>query len=93
MMPLSAVNRFDRAFMRKIMSFVSIIEGLRSRLYQENYNLTELIDDILDATGYLGNWRRKARRGQERIANIDELVNKLVTYADEPRKRPHSAVP
>ncbi|MDD4113735.1 MAG: UvrD-helicase domain-containing protein, partial [Herbinix sp.] len=37
----------------KITPFVSMIEGLRAQLYQENYNLTELIDDILDATGYL----------------------------------------
>ena len=37
----------------KIMPFVSMIEGLRSRLNDDNYNLIELIDDILEATGYL----------------------------------------
>ncbi|NLY49023.1 MAG: DNA helicase PcrA [Clostridiales bacterium] len=73
----------------KIMSFVSIIEGLRSRLYQENYNLTELIDDILDATGYLKELEEEGSdEARERIANIDELVNKLVTYADEAEEAP-----
>lgn len=67
----------------KITPFVSMIEGLRTQLYQDNYDLTGLIDDILDATGYLrGLEVEGSDEANDRIANIDELVNKLVTYVE-----------
>lgn len=73
----------------KIMPFVSMIEGLRTQLYQENYNLTELIDDILDATGYLRDLEAEGtEEANDRIANIDELVNKLVTYVEGAEEAP-----
>ncbi|HHT56075.1 DNA helicase PcrA [Herbinix luporum] len=68
----------------KITPFVSMIEGLRSRLQQDSYNLTEIIDDILDATGYLKEFEDlDTEEAKDRIANIDELVNKLVTYVED----------
>ena len=73
----------------KITPFVSMIEGLRAQLYQENYNLTELIDDILDATGYLRDLEAEdSDEAKDRIANIDELVNKLVTYVEGAEEAP-----
>ncbi len=67
----------------KLTPFISLIEGLKSRVRTEGYSLKELIDDILDATGYL---RELEQDGEEdaldRIGNINELVNKLVTYED-----------
>lgn len=73
----------------KITSFVSMIEGLRTQLNQENYDLTELIDDILDATGYLRDLETEGSdEAEDRIANIDELVNKLVTYAEGSEEAP-----
>ncbi len=67
----------------KITPFLSLIEGLRARLNQEGYALTELIDDILDATGYLRELEQdNGEEAQDRIGNINELVNKLVTYED-----------
>jgi DNA helicase-2/ATP-dependent DNA helicase PcrA len=72
----------------KITPFVSLIEGLKSRVRQEGYSLKELIDDILDATGYLRELEvDNAEDSEDRIGNINELVNKLVTYeenAEEP---------
>lgn len=74
----------------KITPFVSLMEGLKSRVRQQGYSLKELIDDILDATGYLRELeeeKENSEEAQDRIGNIDELVNKLVTYeenAEEP---------
>jgi DNA helicase-2/ATP-dependent DNA helicase PcrA len=73
----------------KIMPFVSMIEGLRTQLYQENYDLTQLIDDILEASGYLGDLEAEGtEEANDRIANIDELINKLVTYVEGAEESP-----
>ena len=73
----------------KITPFVSMIEGLRSNLLQDNYNLMEIIDDVLDATGYLRDLEAEnTDEAKDRIANIDELVNKLVTYAQGSEEEP-----
>jgi DNA helicase-2/ATP-dependent DNA helicase PcrA len=72
----------------KLSPFISLIEGLKSRVHQEGYSLKELIDDILDATGYLRELEQDNEEdAQDRIGNINELVNKLVSYeenAEEP---------
>jgi len=68
----------------KIEPFVSLIEGLRSRVNSKNYNLTEIIDDILEATGYLRELEEEGtEEADERIENIYELKNKLVTYVED----------
>lgn len=73
----------------KIEPFVSMIEGLRSRLSSGTYDLTKLIDDILEATGYLKELEEEGTdEAQERIDNIYELVNKLVTYVDGAEDNP-----
>jgi DNA helicase-2/ATP-dependent DNA helicase PcrA len=67
----------------KLTPFLSLIEGLKSRVHQEGFALREIIDDILDATGYLRELEIDgAEEAQDRIANINELVNKLVTYEE-----------
>jgi DNA helicase II / ATP-dependent DNA helicase PcrA len=67
----------------KLTPFISLIEGLKSRIRQEGYSLREIIDDILDATGYLRELEEEgAEESQDRISNINELVNKLVTYEE-----------
>ena len=56
----------------RIMPFVSMIEGLRSKLYQENYDLTRIIDDVLEATGYLKDLEAEGTdEANDRIANIE----------------------
>ena len=73
----------------KITPFVSMIEGLRTQLYQENYDLTELIDDILEATGYVRDLEAEGTdEAMDRIANIDELINKLVIYIEGAENAP-----
>lgn len=67
----------------KLAPFISLIEGLKSRLNQEGYSLRDIIDDILDATGYLRELEEEGEEeALERIANINELVNKIVTYEE-----------
>jgi DNA helicase-2/ATP-dependent DNA helicase PcrA len=67
----------------KLTPFISLIEGLKSRVRQEGYALAELIDDILDATGYLRELEAEgSEEAEDRIGNINELVNKLVTYEE-----------
>lgn len=73
----------------KLTSFVSLIEGLKSRLLQESYDLKELIDDILDATGYLRELEEEGEmEANDRIDNINELINKLVAYVDNCLEQP-----
>lgn len=73
----------------KLTPFVSLIEGLKSKLTQPGYALSELIDDILDATGYLRELETEdTEESKDRIANIDELVNKLVAYEESAEEEP-----
>lgn len=73
----------------KIMPFVSLIEGLKTRVKQDSFSLRELIDDILDATGYLRELEEdNSEEAKDRIGNIDELVNKLVTYEESAEDEP-----
>lgn len=67
----------------KLSLFVSLIEGLKSKLNLPNYALSELIDDILDSTGYLRELEEEgSEEAKDRIDNINELINKLVIYEE-----------
>ncbi len=73
----------------KLTPFISLIEGLKSRLAQEGYRLRDLIDDILDATGYLKELEEDgAEEALDRVANINELVNKMVDYEENSSEEP-----
>lgn len=68
----------------KLTPFVSLIEGLKSKLSKEDYSLRELIDDILDATGYLRELEENGKEdAEDRIGNINELVSKMADYEDK----------
>ena len=70
----------------KIKPFVELIQLFRSKL--EYYNLQDLMDDILEKTGYIKELEDSDEEdAQDRISNIDELITKVVTYEenhDEP---------
>ena len=70
----------------KIEPFVLMIQTFRSKL--EYYGVKELIEDILDKTGYLKEFEdMEESEAEERIANIDELISKAAYYEethDEP---------
>ena len=66
----------------KLQGFVQLIQTFRSK--EEFYSVKELIQDILDVTGYT---RELALEGtdeaDERLENIDELLNKAASYDEE----------
>jgi len=68
----------------KISVFVGQIASFRSRLEDEEYSLRELIEDILDETGYREELEAEGEvESQTRMENIEELINKAVDYSEE----------
>lgn len=73
----------------KLTSFVSMIEGLKSRVNQDGYPLRDIIDDILDATGYIKSLEEEdPEDAVDRIDNINELVSKLAAYEESSEEKP-----
>lgn len=70
----------------KLESFVSLIQTFRSKA--EYYGLKELLEDIIDKTGYVELLKESDEEdAEDRIQNIDELISKMVSYEethDEP---------
>lgn len=68
----------------KIAGFVAQIEDFRERLLEDGYSLKELIEGILDETGYRAELEAEGEiESQTRLENIDELINKAVSYWEE----------
>ena len=68
----------------KIGGFVALIEDFRGRLKEEGYTLKNLIEDILEETGYREELEAEGEiESQTRLENIEELVNKAVSYGEE----------
>lgn len=66
----------------KLQPFVSMIQVFRSKL--QVYGLKELMQDILDTTGYVRELEAsKEEEDQDRIENINELVSKIVLYEEQ----------
>lgn len=67
----------------KVQSFVSQIETFRRKL-EEGCSLRELIECILEDTGYKKELEAEGEiESQTRLENIQELVNKAVSYSEE----------
>ncbi|MCC8138650.1 MAG: DNA helicase PcrA [Clostridiales bacterium] len=70
----------------KLEDFVSMIRAFRAKA--EEYPVHDLIEDVLDVTGYRKELELDgSEEAKERLGNIDELVNKAASYdenADEP---------
>lgn len=72
-----------------ISSFVSLIEKLRARLRDETYSLEDLINEIIDATGYVRLLEAEDTvEAASRIENIDSLINKIVQYEEDCEELP-----
>ncbi|BCN30312.1 DNA helicase PcrA [Anaeromicropila herbilytica] len=71
----------------KITPFVSLIEALKSKLSSPTYSLEDLVNEIIDATGYVRALEEEGtEEAEDRINNINELISKVVEYeknADE----------
>ena len=65
----------------KIRPFVTFIQSLRSKA--EYLSVTELLDDIIEETGYVADLKAEdTDEANARIENIDELITKVVTYEE-----------
>lgn len=73
----------------KITSFVSLIESLKSHLSTVSYSLENLINEIIEATGYVADLEAEdTEESLGRIDNINELINKIVTYEQNVTEQP-----
>ncbi len=67
---------------QKIASFTNMIEVYRAKL--EYISILELVNDILEDTGYLRELEAEnTDEASARIENIEELINKIITYEEE----------
>ncbi len=66
---------------QKITPFVTLIQGFRSKV--DYYGLEGLIRDILEMTQYEEYLRDNEEDAEDRMENVQELVNKIVAYAEE----------
>ena len=65
----------------KVEPFVLMIQNFRAKL--EYYGLKELIEDILDKTGYVKELKdSEDEDAEDRLSNIDELISKAASYED-----------
>ena len=70
----------------KLLSFVDMIQTFRSKA--EFYSVKELIEDILEVTGYRKELELEGTdEAEDRLENIDELLSKAAAY-DESQEEP-----
>ncbi|HIA16729.1 MAG TPA: hypothetical protein EYN72_08115 [Dehalococcoidia bacterium] len=81
MTPIVA-NPFTPRATRALTDFQKMINGLRADL--EGLNLIELIEQILERTGYQKYLTDSAERGEERIENINEFKTAARDYIHMP---------
>lgn len=63
----------------KLKPFTDLIQTFRSKL--KYYGLTDLINDVIDKTGYVRELEVSDEEdAEDRINNIDELISKIVNY-------------
>lgn len=68
----------------KIGVFTDLIDGFRKRLTEEEYSIRALMEAILEETGYREELEAEGEiEGQTRLENIQELMNKAVSYSEE----------
>ncbi len=65
----------------KIAGFVAQIEGFKAMAASKDYSLQDLIEEILDGTGYREELEEEGEvEAETRLENIEELVNKAAAY-------------
>lgn len=68
----------------KIAVFTDLIEGYRQKMQQEDYSIRELIEDIMESSGYQKELEAEGEiESQTRLENIQELINKAVSYSED----------
>ena len=66
----------------KVGDFVAMIDNLRERMASPDYTVRQLIEDVLEETGYREDLQQQDPEGAEdRLSNIDELISKAEDFA------------
>ncbi len=72
----------------KLQGFVSMIQTFRSK--EEFYTVRQMIEDVLEATGYIRELEAEGTdEAEDRIDNIDELLSKAEAYDESRDGKPH----
>lgn len=67
----------------KISPFVSLIEILKSKIARPDYSITDLLDEIIEATGYIEDLKGQELENEEdRIEIIGELKSKIAAFEE-----------
>lgn len=73
----------------KISSFISFIEILKGKQNDPSYSILDLVNEILDATGYKQELEAEGtEEALGRIENIEELKNKIVVFENSAEAPP-----
>ena len=73
----------------KLGSFVSLIESFKRHLATPGYSLEDLIREIIEETGYVRLLEEEdTEEANNRIENIEELINKVVSYEENCEEEP-----
>lgn len=73
----------------KITGFVSLIESLKSNLSKPGYSLKNLLDEIIEATGYIKELEAlDVEEAEDRIGNVNELINKVTSFEENAMEPP-----
>ncbi len=66
--------------------FIRLIEGLRAET--AGLSLPEVIDHLLDRSGLRQHYQAE-REGQDRLENLEELINAAATFSEDPEALHH----
>ncbi|MSS62289.1 DNA helicase PcrA [Velocimicrobium porci] len=73
----------------KIESFVSMIEILKGKISEPDYSIEDLINEIIEATGYVAELEAEETvEAESRIENIEELINKIIAFESAAEEAP-----
>ena len=73
----------------KLTNFATLIETLRSKIAAPDYNIEDLVKELLDLTGYVRELEdANTIEAETRIEYIDEFITKVVTYEEEATSEP-----
>ncbi len=73
----------------KLGSFVSLIESFKRHLLIPEYTLEDLMREVIEETGYVRLLEEEdTEEAQGRIENIEELINKVVSYEENCEEEP-----
>ena len=68
----------------KISRFIAQMEAFRAMAHSEEYSIKDLIDHILEDTGYEEELQEEGEiEVQTRLENIEELINKAAAYEED----------